>query len=630
MNSDKNTAVRKELLLTPDGLLTELWHRITPAAKLAFFSGAVFAVFTHLYYFTGRFSNEDDLHRILPPIWNLSQGRWADGLKLATAYPLPAVLFFFTVIVLALTVCLTVSVLHIKKPLSVVLTALGVVSFPTLAYSFGYLYGTEQYVLALFFAALAVWVTKTFKWGFAAGMLFLAYSLAQYQSYLAYAMGLCACSLVLLLLDRETPLPRCGVLLAKYAAMGAGGTMLYLKLLNLFLRLTGTELGQYKGISTIGQIPSEEIPQLLQKTYSRFFGFLTGTDFFGADRAIVVCYWICIVLAAVLLLHLILRNRAALGPVRILSALALISLLPICLDIVDFAAPKADASALNAYAFVLIFLVPLALRELDSRSGEPAVTASTPAASIPAAAVSWVLLLATLAVSWSFVVHTNLYYSKISYYYEYTTAFYNRVLARVEALPGYKTDMPVAIISDQTVIPYGDDTALYSEYIIDDQGLWGRFAGLEHGLGNESAVTQKGIAIMRNSLGVSLTGNMTRQINEIKATAAYKNMGIWPESDSTALINGTAVVNFLIELESSAAAEDGVLRLDTVIDRKRFPDAVYTWYVYRDGELAASGDAGTESRFEYPIEAPGVYYGRCVVDVGSHKWLSETNEVDAR
>lgn len=613
--------------LTPEDVLRQISAGITPRGKLAFISGLIFAALTHLYYFTGRFTNEDDLHRILPPVWNLAQGRWADGFKFSSAWPLPGVLFFFTIIFLALTVCLTVSVLNIEKPSSVMLTALAVVSFPSLAYSFGYIYGVEQYVLALFFSALAVWVTKGYRWGFLAGIPALAYSMGQYQSYLAYAMGLCACSLALLLLDRQRRPADCAAVLGRYAVTGAGGVAGYMAVLNLCLRLTGTELSAYKGIDSMGEIKREEILPLFQKTYERVFGFLTGRDFFGADRAVVVFYWICVLAAAILLIRLILRDPSPSGMIRGLLAAALLALLPFCVDVVDFAAPQADASALNAYALVLIFTAPTALWELDCRCSRREDEKKKEKLSRASVLLSWVLLLSTLAVSWSFVVQTNLYYSKISLYYEYTTAFYNRVLERIESLPGYETDMPVAILSDRTVVPYGDDTSLYSDRIIDDQGLWGKFTGLNHGMGAESTVTQKGIAIMKNSLGVPLTGATMGQINEIKETKEYKQMGVWPESDSVKLIDGIAVVNFLIEQESSLTAQDGVLRMDVKIDADRFPDAQYTWYVYKNHELTAVRPAGPQSRFEFHPEGSGIYYGKYVVDTDAHKWTCETAPV---
>ena len=591
--------------------------------RLAFVSAAIFTFFTHLFYFTGRFANEDDLHWHTPPQWNLSLGRWADGFKLVTDVPLPAMLFIAVIISLSAVTCITVSILELKKPTSIVLAAMLLSSFPTLAYSFGYLYGVEQYALALLFAALSVWVTKRYKWGFFPGAFLLAYSLGQYQSYVAYAMALALMTLLLDLLERKTQLKDWMISAGKYLLMGITGGLLYLIVLKFFLVMTGVQLGEYKGLNSMGRIPPASFGPLLLRTYRHVADFLCGRYFFGFTAAQIILHWICIALLLILIVHYIFYHKIYLEKCKLFLISLLLLLFPLCVNAVDMLAPQASASPLNIYAFSLIFIFPLALWEKAAWYNTPAL----PKAKKAALFLSWAIALSTLSVSWGFILHSNLYYSKISIYYEYTISFYNRLLARIEQSPGYNVEMPIAIMSDRTVLPYGDETQVYKDKILYDQGLWGKFMGLNHGKGEEWTVTQKSLALIRNSLGVPLHGATKNQIEQIKASPEYKAMGVWPSTDGIAQINGICVINFLVEQEATIEYQNNTLSMDVIIDKERYPQALYAWSLYKDETLIRSQNYGAQSSFQFVPTEAGEYYGRYSVKIDSNIWKDVTSKI---
>ena len=66
--------------------------------------------------------------------------------------------------------CMAVlSIVKVRNKISAYLVIALLVIFPTLAYSYGYLFDSVLYAFSLMFAALAVWMTNKWKYGWLGG-----------------------------------------------------------------------------------------------------------------------------------------------------------------------------------------------------------------------------------------------------------------------------------------------------------------------------------------------------------------------------------------------------------------------------------------------------------------------------
>ena len=137
----------------------------------------------------------------------------------------------------------------------------------------------------------------------------------------------------------------------------------------------------------------------------------------------------------------------------------------------------------------------------------------------------------------------NAYYQKAEVITENTKNFENRLLGRFEQLEGFTIDTKFAIMADNDYL-FGKNVRDHWRnfpYIANDQGNYGFYVT---GLRDLNKANYKTRNLMKNLLGVELNTASGEEIEEIKKTDEYKNMGVYPAFDSVKMINGIAVVNF--------------------------------------------------------------------------------------
>lgn len=256
--------------------------------KLAFSATLIFFFITHAPFFLGRYANEDYHHLITGYKHNIILGRFWGNIY--PEYCIPWVLGIICALLLAISTCLVLSLFNVKNFFSLLLVSASIVTFPTLAYTFGYLYQTDVCCISICAAILSVWVVEKHPLGYLLGGIFLMISLGEYQSYIGVAMALCVSKIILEIIRGNKENRELVRITFKYAAMGILGLALYFIGVRISLMVSGYELNSYKGADTMGRIPLNQIPRLLVKTYTRFFGFFTGETFFYTAPIVVVLY----------------------------------------------------------------------------------------------------------------------------------------------------------------------------------------------------------------------------------------------------------------------------------------------------------------------------------------------------
>ena len=183
----------------------ELWRRIAPARRAAFFGCLTTGLLVHLYAFTNLIPNSDGLSRVYDLQQMTVSGRWflhyASALNNFTQMPMAAGLL--SLLFLGLAAALITSLLDIHSALLGGLSGAVLAAFPCLGYTFLYLFTAPAYCLSILLAALAVWLAKR---GWAGGLLgaaALALSMGIYQAYASVAI-----SLALLAVLKETLAPQ--------------------------------------------------------------------------------------------------------------------------------------------------------------------------------------------------------------------------------------------------------------------------------------------------------------------------------------------------------------------------------------------------------------------------------------
>lgn len=509
--------------------------RIYDKYKFALYSSFILSFLTHLYFFTKRLGNEDDLNHLSFAFRSLGSGRWSTGTFFTGNFVLPIVNFVLILIVLAIVTVIICDLLKLKSKKSMFFVSALISSFPSLAMSFSYVFMIEIYMLALLFAVLAVYVTSKFKYGFVFGGILAGCSLGHYQSYLGIASALSIVYLIKMVIDKADS-KNVITMAIKLFAMGIIGTIVYFLILKIYLNIFDVSLSGYKGSDKMGIPPLEMWPNLIKRTYLHFIGYFLGMTFVVSSKAFVIIKIILIVLCAYLLAYIVVQEKIYKNKFNLILLIFFVMFAPLAINIIDFMAYSTQLSVLNIYQFVIAYVLVVYIfdKYFDLYKKKNKMN------DIIYVTVTFLIL----SIFWQNFTITNRYYLKNEEFYEYTYALNNRLLSRIENTEGFDYDMPVLITaSDESKFKeILFDNYYWKDIFFYDQALWGRFIGYEdlYYFSNDKKI----IRYLNNMLGFDLKEIEDDEKTAIIESNDYKDIGSWPAKDCIKIIDGILVVNF--------------------------------------------------------------------------------------
>ncbi len=500
------------------------WRSISRQFWLAFLAACLIGTITHLYMFTNLLLNHDSATQIYTSNDVLSSGRWAlEYLSLFSAYlQMPVVIGLISILALAVTAGLTVRVMELTHPAHIVLASALLVTFPSIAAIFGYLFTADAYFLCLMFNALAVYCTKNYRFGWAAALPLLTVACGGYQAFICCAIGLLLFDCILRLLKDE---PLAAVLRrgVGYILLCGAALILYYLILNLILAATGTELVDYQGLSGMSL---ENVGRFLKQIPFAFLFFgknVLAPDYLGrVSQAVQTIY---LVFAGVMAVWLAVKKQLFRDLPRLLLLLAGLLLLPLALNFVSILALGAEVHALMIYSFVLIFLMVLKCAELVMEEEVRAQKTKR------WTAVFFLNLLLCFGVVWGNFCTCNAAYLRLQVRYENSFAAANRIAERIESLEGYTPGMPVALIG---YLPYGT----YGQYL---SGVSQAEALI--GTGDEPLLCYYSLPyFLETYIGLRLPAMTDAQWASSHEAAVLDPMPIFPADGSVILHDGVVIV----------------------------------------------------------------------------------------
>lgn len=426
---------RKRPSAPEDGGLRAALLRVPAHIRITFFSALLWGFLIHGYILTNKLTNLDDVAQLLYAGYGSMSGRWLLPLaaRLDGNFSMSWVIGIFSLLLLAASACLTVDLLGIRKPLRCIVASGLMVSFPTVASTFMYMFTADCYFLSLFFACLGAWLTVRRKYGCIAGTILLTLSMGIYQSYVCAAIALLAAVIVLGALAgrpvREL-LRRC----LRYAAVLAAAVLLYMYITKLAAPKTG--LTSYMGISNMGKLSLSALPALVVGAYREYIDFFVH-DFFNVHFSILV--WAFALTGAAglfLLVRTAVQNRLRAGNVVLLAVCT--ALYPLAADFIFVMAPEQKPHLLMLYGLCMFLLCPLALTE----AAEPAEKAP----SAPVRAGQWVVLLTLALTIYSYTLASNAAYLKSEITLSRAYAWSDRLLTEIQSSDQWTPKTPVVLL----------------------------------------------------------------------------------------------------------------------------------------------------------------------------------------
>lgn len=411
----------------------------------------------YLFAFTNKLLNLDEIAGLFAKGESISSGRWALALTsfLFPDVSMPWINGLLSLLMLTAAACLTVRIFEIKSPVLRVLLPALIVTFPSQAVTFTYMFTCAPYALAVLLAVASVYATLTHgKRGFIAGLIMLCLSLGIYQAYLAIAASLYVVYLIKRVIDDEWSMREvisCGL---KCLAALVAALALYFVVNKLVMAATHTDYNSYADASF-----QTDIKSLLfgvRVAFTAFLGyFYKGYYHLIPNGFSMLLHAVCLVVVAVELLRYLVQSVKRGQRARAALLVLLLLLVPLavnCLYIIS-----AQRHTLMLYSFAAVYV-------LAAVAAERLMTGKHAAArDIMSVALA---LIACVNIFWA-----NRLYLKMKLEYENAYSFYSTLVTRIKSTPGYDADDMIYITGDAHELMHSADEIDTSDLVGVMEGL---------------------------------------------------------------------------------------------------------------------------------------------------------------
>lgn len=425
---------------------------------LVFAIAFVTALLVHFFGFTDKYINHDDVDGLYSNCdFALASGRWflqavhALTGNISSSW-LNGLLGSFS---LAASSMLVVKLFRITRLLPAFLLSLCMIAFPTVASTYSYMFSSGAYLFAMLMAVAGVCCVRMEKpLSLAVGVVLLALSMGCYQAYFCLAALLLVMLLICDLCNNrwEGRFKPFAVTALKYLGALALGLAVYYVVLQILLKVTGTVLTEYQGISGMGQITLPILLRRIQTAYRSYCDFIGNKLFpiFGGYFPILAVLSLLVGLATVVIC--VIRKKVYRQWVSMVFLVILLAVFPLAGSLI-YLMTEVDIHLLMIYPMVFSLLLPcFALEHLRLPKGRWLRRG--------AAALTLLLILLQSVIAHELVFVTNRAYFAMDITYENVYAYYLKLSAKIELTEGYQKDTPVALIGTQTMDNYVPDPGM--------------------------------------------------------------------------------------------------------------------------------------------------------------------------
>lgn len=270
----------------PGNAINNLLNIIDRKYKITFIATCVIGVLTHMFMLTNILPGNDQTMFYFNLGGTRSFGRWGlyvlemplpiINTSILACYGMPWVKGCISIVLLAITACVAVSIMDIHNDSLCILAGATIVTFPSVAATFSYMFTSSSYFFGLLLSCLAVYVirkilqqTNAKKLLIVIGVILssclLMLSLSIYQSYICFAIGLFVIDLILQILKRETSFKEVLIKSFLYLIVIVLGLVFYYISIQIMLAFFWPTLSSYQGI---GEMLSGDTGSILETIFS--------------------------------------------------------------------------------------------------------------------------------------------------------------------------------------------------------------------------------------------------------------------------------------------------------------------------------------------------------------------------
>lgn len=518
----------------PEDALANLWERIPQYIKTTFIAACVSGLLAHFYIISRKLPNHDDIGHLFVATYGTASGRWLLPyiLKLDGSFSTPWLIGILSILMIAVAICFTVSVMRIRRPLGRILTAAVMVTFPAVTATMTYMFSADAYFLSLALACLAAYITNKYRWGFIGGVIAIALSMGIYQSYFGMTAVLMVGALLFDTLDGNYSFKQIILKSLKFLATLASGMIIYM----IIVKLTSqsTELVSYMGISEMGKISVCSLPQLVFSAYSEYLHFFIRNNDLVHFSFMKYAFVLTAAASMYLGVSVIREKKMKLKFVILLALLAVIY--PLAGNIIYVMVPDAPVHILMLYGMTSILIAPLAITEYYMElTSDSAFRNRGKWRKSWGSFCCWVIAGTMAVTAYNYTIFSNEAYLKMELSFEQTHSFSTRLLGAIENADGYDKNTPIVFVGSAL-----DDVAYESTPELDKITLTG-IADM-----NELINSYTYAYFLRRFVGApNIVYDSKSQISEkCKDSDEVKRMPNYPAAGSIKVVGKYIIVKF--------------------------------------------------------------------------------------
>lgn len=400
----------------------------------AFVATFVIGILTHMVMLTNDVPNHDGLKSMYSDQDMLVSGRWflKYACGISSYFTIPWVIGILSLIYLGIAAIFLCRILEADKTLVIILISGVLVSFPSIASTFAYVFTMDGYMLGVLLAILSVYLADKGRAGFVYGGICLALSMAIYQAYLPIAMIL-SLYLVLIRLGSDNELAVKIKYSLKFVYMGVFGVALYYVILKLLLVINKTSLGTYQ----ISQNEALSFISKLKVIYVDFVAFSIKGNILFANVFALIAMVVLFCTFLFSLCYRAARRKWYKSAWFYICLLACVVLIPLLSNVILIITPNATYHLLMRYQWAILVIAMIAFVNdvFVEYSDEKIVDV-----------LSLGTVISCFIIIFSYSLSDNIAYSNLLKKYEKTYAYCLRLADRIEQTEGYYQGIPIYMI----------------------------------------------------------------------------------------------------------------------------------------------------------------------------------------
>ncbi|MBO5522112.1 MAG: glucosyltransferase domain-containing protein [Roseburia sp.] len=518
---------------TPDGFVKEVWKKIPGTVKAAFFGAVVIGLMTHIYEFTNKLYNYDEL--INTPAGygtGAESGRWflrilgdIFGAQFGN-YSLPFINGMLSVLLLSLSAALIADMFRMESRFFAVMLGGFCVSFPAVTSTFMFMYTAVYYSVALFFSVLAAWLMVRFPKKIVlniVAVVLIACSLGIYQAYFPNTVCLLVMSIIFICAfsGEKKTWKDVFFLALRYVLVLALGMILYFILHKVLVATWGLEINSYQGLDSMGQTNLTEILLAMKNSYRDFINLFRG-DVMCLNPTTYVrrCYFFVMASWGIGALCLLFGEKGC----KVKKVFMVLGFLvfPIAVYLIYMMTPNGWVYTLMAYSvvFVSVFTLVWADKFRLSFDKKEIVRKGT----------QWIAALTSVIMIAVYIWYGNGCYMSLEYTKYHDMAYFQTMVTQIKSLEGYNDELALALVGNE---------------INDATNNMGSLVGGTFGLGGKTETNIN--AYSRNYIITKFLGFAPRfceyeEIKSIMETEEFQEMPCYPDDGAIKIIDGVIVV----------------------------------------------------------------------------------------